>query len=73
MATLTVTSQVRKPGPYPAGRRCGARDCGTVLSRYNPTSTCAPHGGWTETVTHPERKVEQEYAGSLLAEVLSDG
>jgi len=73
MATTTLTATQRMPGPYPANRKCEAKGCLTVLSRYNPTNRCAPCGGWTEIVLKPEHKAEREYAGSLLAEVLSDG
>jgi hypothetical protein len=27
-------------------RTCEHPDCSTTLSRYNPDSTCARHGGW---------------------------
>jgi hypothetical protein len=30
-------------------RTCVADDCATVLSRYNPSSTCAVHAGWKDT------------------------
>lgn len=30
-------------------RTCIADECGTVLSRYNPSSTCAVHAGWKDT------------------------
>jgi hypothetical protein len=33
---------------HPTGRRCAARQCGTVLSRYNPSDTCARHAGWQD-------------------------
>jgi hypothetical protein len=29
-----------------AGRFCSYPECPTRLSRYNPDSTCAAHGGW---------------------------
>jgi hypothetical protein len=29
-----------------ASRRCTAPDCTTQLSRYNPDTACARHGGW---------------------------
>ncbi|HUH08387.1 MAG TPA: hypothetical protein VML96_11380 [Egibacteraceae bacterium] len=28
-------------------RHCAHPECVTVLSRYNPSGTCATHGGWT--------------------------
>lgn len=32
---------------YGVGRHCAIEGCATVLSRYNPSSTCAMHGrGW---------------------------
>jgi hypothetical protein len=39
--TLPVPKE-RQPGPEPAGRRCA---CGTILSRWNPSTTCAPCSG----------------------------
>lgn len=38
----------RKPGLYPAGRRC--EGCGAKLSRNNPGEICAPcnNGQWKE-------------------------
>ncbi len=33
---------------YAVGRRCQYPGCNSRLSRYNPNSTCAPHGGWRE-------------------------
>lgn len=30
------------------GRECTATDCGTRLSRYNPSPTCAAHQGWKD-------------------------
>lgn len=30
-------------------RHCPVEDCGTVLSRYNPSGTCAVHAGWKDT------------------------
>jgi hypothetical protein len=29
-------------------RRCEATDCRTLLSRYNPASTCSTHAGWQD-------------------------
>ncbi|HSK90013.1 MAG TPA: hypothetical protein VK875_01750 [Euzebyales bacterium] len=34
---------------YGNQRRCAADDCGTLLSRYNPSSTCTVHAGWKDT------------------------
>ena len=31
---------------FGTARRCGAGECGAVLSRYNPGSTCSVHRGW---------------------------
>ena len=47
MATITSTL-VRRPGPYPKGRRCS--ECRAFLSTYNGSAVCAPHGGWTELI-----------------------
>lgn len=30
-------------------RRCEAADCDTLLSRYNPSTTCNVHQGWRDT------------------------
>lgn len=29
-------------------RECATPDCGTRLSRYNPSTTCAAHQGWKD-------------------------
>ena len=29
-------------------RYCAHPDCSARLSRYNPSTTCAGHGGWTD-------------------------
>lgn len=34
---------------FGASRCCPVNDCGTVLSRYNPSTTCAVHAGWRDT------------------------
>lgn len=34
---------------FGATRRCPIDGCGTVLSRYNPSTTCAVHAGWKDT------------------------
>lgn len=34
---------------YGAARTCYVPDCETVLSRYNPSATCAIHAGWKDT------------------------
>lgn len=34
---------------YGAARTCCAPNCRTVLSRYNPSDTCAIHAGWEDT------------------------
>ena len=34
---------------YGVARTCAAENCGTVLSRYNPSSSCAVHAGWKDT------------------------
>ena len=39
-----LAGPLRPPSPtYPPGRVCGAEGCGTRLSVYNPTDTCAIH------------------------------
>lgn len=35
----------------PRGRKCQVPDCHTVLSRYNPSETCARHAGWQDAPT----------------------
>jgi hypothetical protein len=32
----------------PRNRRCRVAACDTVLSRYNPSPTCARHQGWQD-------------------------
>jgi hypothetical protein len=34
---------------FGAQRRCCVEGCETLLSRYNPSSTCAVHAGWQDT------------------------
>jgi hypothetical protein len=34
---------------YGAERTCIVEECATVLSRYNPSTTCAVHAGWKDT------------------------
>lgn len=34
---------------FGAQRRCIVDECDTVLSRYNPSKTCAVHAGWRDT------------------------
>ena len=34
---------------FDPNRQCGHPTCHARLSRYNPNSTCAAHGGWQET------------------------
>jgi len=36
---------------YDRDRRCAATDCGSRLSRYNPSDTCGLHQGWADTAT----------------------
>lgn len=43
MGTVTLIETRRKPGPYPAGRRCRERDCITVLTTWNPGPRCHLH------------------------------
>lgn len=35
--------QADRPRQYAAGRRCCHDGCKTILSRYNPGTTCDPH------------------------------
>jgi hypothetical protein len=34
---------------FGVARHCPVEGCGTVLSRYNPSATCAVHAGWKDT------------------------
>ena len=34
---------------YGEQRRCCVDDCATLLSRYNPSTTCTVHSGWKDT------------------------
>lgn len=45
---------------YPAGRVCEAPECWTLLSRYNPETTCSRHGGWAPAVAPPARPAAAE-------------
>ncbi len=36
----------KPPTSWGMRRRCQTSGCDTVLSRYNPATTCAAHGGW---------------------------
>lgn len=36
---------------YGTTRRCNADGCQSLLSRYNPTTTCGAHRGWREAPT----------------------
>ncbi len=45
-----------KPLDQVAGKRlCAYPGCGSQLSRYNPNSTCAAHGGWMQ-IKEPRRR-----------------
>ena len=34
---------------FGVARQCPVEGCGKVLSRYNPSTTCAVHAGWKDT------------------------
>jgi hypothetical protein len=62
----------RKPGPYEADRHCA---CGTKLSRYNPSESCAPCSGgdWVSPIQlYTDRQVRADRA-DLLKELIGDG
>jgi hypothetical protein len=44
---------------FGAGRVCAAADCGTILSTYNPSSSCAVHGGRFAPVGRRSQHVKQ--------------
>jgi hypothetical protein len=37
------------------GRQCDHPGCRTVLSRYNPSPTCAAHDGWKDDPSRRQR------------------
>jgi hypothetical protein len=39
------------------GRSCAVPGCATKLSRYNPNSACAAHGGWADTSSRRNRDI----------------
>lgn len=49
-----------------ADRMCAHPDCSTRLSRYNPDSTCARHGGWIAEA--PPRRRRRSSALEAAAE-----
>ena len=45
-----------RPRTWGHGRVCAAADCGTVLSRYNPSGLCSLHSeGWRVSCEKPRR------------------
>jgi hypothetical protein len=56
----TVSDDLLRAKTYGVGRVCAVNGCGTHLSAYNPSSTCALHGGsWQNEYHHVSRKVSQ--------------
>ena len=66
-----LAQPVRRPSPtYLPGRVCRTKGCGTRLSVYNPTDTCAiheerrpfhQHSGWgREAKDAPRRPMEEQ-------------
>lgn len=45
----TTLAQGQRLAMSAAHRRCQAEGCDTRLSRYNPSSTCTLHQGWSDT------------------------
>ena len=37
-------------------RRCDAEGCGSLLSRYNPATTCGAHRGWRVSEPRTRRR-----------------
>ena len=71
MAVIDIKApRERKPGPYKAGRSC--EDCGASLSRYNPSSHCAPCSGgdWIPGDPTPAQVEGAEKIGTLAAEFM---
>ncbi len=56
----TVADDMLKAKTYGVGRICAVDGCGTRLSAYNPSNTCALHGGsWQNDYHHASRKASQ--------------
>jgi hypothetical protein len=65
-----LAGPLRRPSPtYPLGRVCRAEGCGTRLSVYNPTDTCAlheelrpfnQHSGWGRKAKDAPRRPMEE-------------
>ncbi len=43
MALVTLTENERRPGPFPAGRRCAHPECITVLHTRHEGDYCYQH------------------------------
>lgn len=41
--TSVIAESGKPPRQYGTGRRCATRECGAILSRYNPADTCFLH------------------------------
>jgi hypothetical protein len=53
----SVADGMSKTRTYGAGRTCAVEGCGTVLSAYNPSRTCALHDGvWREDARRSSRR-----------------
>ncbi len=56
----TLADDMLKARTYGVGRVCAVEGCGTRLSAYNPSTTCALHGGsWQNDYHHTTRKASQ--------------
>jgi hypothetical protein len=56
----TVSDDLLKAKTYGTGRICAVAGCGTRLSAYNPSATCALHGGsWQNDYHQVSRKASQ--------------
>jgi hypothetical protein len=67
MAVLSLKSpKERRPGPYPADRHCS---CGAKLSRYNPSTFCAPCSGGDWIAGDPSEGEVAELREKRLAEI----
>lgn len=56
----TVADDALKTRTYGTGRICAVEGCGTRLSAYNPSDTCALHGGsWQNEYHHVSRKASR--------------
>ncbi len=48
---------------FAIGRRCQHPGCNSRLSRYNPDTTCASHGGWREDPGQVRRRRSSTRSG----------